>query len=93
MKEIASLIISDKNNIRIEIETKVLNYIILLTVITLNNKKMQDNDKYLQNYIELFFKNIDKQKLVEDDFDDNSSHSTVSSILGIQVVFNYSDKN
>lgn len=54
---------------------------------------MQDNDKYLQNYIELFFKNIDKQKLVEDDFDDNSSHSTVSSILGIQVVFNYSDKN
>lgn len=88
LKEIAIIINNDKNS-RIEINTKTLNNLILLTVITLNDIKIHDENN-LHNYIELYFKNVDNkmQKIEEEndeDLDEISSYSTVSSILGIQV--------
>ena len=86
LKEIASLIVTEKeNNMRVEVETRVLNNIILLTVVTLNDSTKKEEEKFLQNYIQLFFKNVDKQLEDEQEENDSSSHSTVSSILGIQV--------
>jgi len=89
LKEIAIIINNDKNMTRIEINTKTLNNLILLTVITLNDIKIHDENN-LHNYIELYFKNVDNkmQKIEEEndeDLDEISSYSTVSSILGIQV--------
>jgi hypothetical protein len=89
LKEIAIIINNDKNMTKIEINTKTLNNLILLTVITLNDIKIHDENN-LHNYIELYFKNVDNkmQKIEEEndeDLDEISSYSTVSSILGIQV--------
>lgn len=43
----------------------------------------------LENYIEIYFKKIDNQNIfINDDYDDeiSSQYSTLSSILGIQVI-------
>lgn len=89
LKEISIIINNDKNMTRIEINTKTLNNLILLTVIALNDIKIHDENN-LYDYVELYFKNVDNkmQKIEEEndeDLDEISSYSTVSSILGIQV--------
>jgi hypothetical protein len=79
------MVVTEKeNNMRVEVDRNTLNNIILLTVITLNDTTKKDEEKFLQNYIHLFFKNLSKVQ-DEQEENDSSSYSTVSSILGIQV--------
>lgn len=84
---------SAKETVQVEIETKTLNNIILLTVIILNNantkKQPKIDENHLYSYIELFFKNSERNSLVNaaflEDLEESSTYSTVSSILGIQT--------
>ena len=98
----------EENNefIKIKCDTEVLNNRILLSMIILNDTMKCEAENSLQNYIEIYFKQIDEMNKLnqnennknmndEDDNDDDlsSQYSTLSSLLGFQVILDYFVEN
>ena len=81
--------------VRVESDSEVLNNLILIATIVLNDDMKTEAENSLQNYIEVFFKNMDGDdmpnsaqigdQLSEDDDDLTSQYSSLSSMLGFQV--------
>lgn len=89
-----------ENKIQLESDTELFNNLILISTIILNDNVKNEAEKSLQDYIEIFFKQVDQdttqtftKNIVQNNDDNNndddlsSQYSTLSSILGIQVPF------
>ena len=75
---------------------KVFNNLILVATIILNDNMKNEAERTLQNYLEIFFKQLDDTNFslnekettkLSNDFDEDSSsqYSTLSSFLGLPV--------
>lgn len=83
--------------VKVEAKSDLLNNLILIATIVLNNDMKNEAERSLENYIEVFFMNVDEdpetltnkpgenQVVSEDEDDLTSQYSTLSSMLGFQV--------
>lgn len=85
--------------VRVESDSEVLNNLILIATIVLNDDMKTEAESSLQNYIEVFFRNMDGDEMPnsaqigdqfsEDDEDLTSQYSSLSSMLGFQVFIQF----
>ena len=83
--------------VQIECETELFNNLILIATIILNDNMKNEAERTLQNYLEIFFKQLDEKNSSENkpknninvnsdcEEDSSSQYSTLSSFLGLPV--------
>lgn len=69
-----------ENKTQLLIESEIFNRLNLLATIVLSDSQINDAEKSLVDFVDLFFKNIDKT----DDDENLSQYSTLSSIIGLK---------
>ena len=82
--------------VQIECDTELFNNLMLIVTIILNDNMKNEAEKTLQNYLEIFFKQLDEKRgdsnkvtiTFDCDEDSSSQYSTLSSFLGLQVKIN-----
>jgi len=99
-KEFTITKLNEENDfVQIQFETEMFNNLILLATIILNDNMKNEAERSLQNYLEIFFKQLDDTETIlnekkskdimtasfECDEDLSSQYSTLSSFLGLQV--------
>lgn len=85
---------SNKDKIELEADYEIFNNLVLIETILLNDFVIKEAENSLENYVEVYFKEVDEENIKENvsatsldvNDDEESQYSNLSTILGIQVL-------